>query len=188
MACTSAALAGLTADCKGSQGGIKAAFITSSRPTFTEASGKLTITTASNANWYRYYFKKNTSNFTSTLTVDEANGLSYVTTAINLVFSRMDTAKRVEMSALSMNDMYIIIVDSNNQVWYFGHDEPVRATAGTGETGTAKGDGNKYTITLTDESETWPFTVTKLDNTAVDAEGADPVALIEGIIADDDEG
>jgi hypothetical protein len=35
------------------------------------------------------------------------------------------------------------------------------ATAGTGETGTAKGDRNAYTITLTDDSLGFPYSVSK---------------------------
>ena len=51
--------------------------------------------------------------------------------------------------------------DSNGIFWYLGKDDYVSATAGGGQTGTAKGDGNNYTLTLKDESDTYPYEITK---------------------------
>ena len=109
------------------------------------------------AQWYKYYIKKNTSSFTSTATIDQANGVNYVSTELTLVFTKMETSKRVEMSALLLNDVAVIVVDSNNKAWCLGLNNPVNATAGSGESGTSATDGNKYTLTLTDESDTFPF-------------------------------
>ena len=61
------------------------------------------------------------------------------------------------MSALLLNDVAVIVVDSNNKAWCLGLNNPVNATAGSGESGTSATDGNKYTLTLTDESDTFPF-------------------------------
>ena len=41
------------------------------------------------------------------------------------------------------------------------------ATAGGGETGTAKGDANRYTLTLTDESYGLPYTLDESAKTIV---------------------
>ena len=56
--------------------------------------------------------------------------------------------------------------DSNDKYWYLGYDDYVSSTAGGGTTGTNKGDGNNYTLTLTDQSETYPYEITE---DAVDA-------------------
>lgn len=112
-----------------------------------------------NVTWYAYNFKKNTCSFTSTLNIDQANGINFVTTELILQFNRMTTAKRLEMKGLAVNDMYVIVLDSNNTYWYLGMNEPVTATSGSAQSGTAKTDGNFYQITLTDESATFPYEV-----------------------------
>lgn len=117
------------------------------------------ITGFNDVEWYEYNFKKNTSSMTSTLNVDVANGVNYVSTELALQFNKMNTVKRIEMQGLAVNDMWVIVQDSNNTYFYLGYNEPVNASAGGGETGAVKTDGNKYTITLTDESDTWPYEV-----------------------------
>ena len=109
--------------------------------------------------WYEYNFKKNTGSFTSTLNVDPANGINFISTELTLQFNKMNTVKRVEMAALAVNEMYIIVQDCNNTYWYLGTDEPCVATSGTSQTGTSKQDGNYYQIVITDESKTWPMEV-----------------------------
>ena len=78
----------------------------------------------------------------------------------------METAKRVEISALAVNDLVAIVKDANGIYWYLGYDEPVNASAGDGQTGTARGDANRYTITLQDNSKEMPMEV---DSTIVAA-------------------
>lgn len=111
------------------------------------------------AKFMPFAFRKQTGSMTSTLNVDETNGVNYVSTELNLVFTKLETVKRVQMSALSQGQLAVIVKDSNNKYWYLGYDDYVSATAGTGETGTAKGDRNAYTITLRDESDTYPFEI-----------------------------
>ena len=96
---------------------------------------------------------------TSTLTVDPANGVNYVSTELVLQFTKMETRKRIEMAALAVGELAFIVKDANGIYWFLGKDEPVTATAGTGQTGQAVGDGNFYNITFTDESKSWPMEV-----------------------------
>ena len=159
MSCTAYTLKGITNDCSTSKGGIREIYIADwAKDIFTVGASDNTVTALKlDAQWYKYYIKKNTSSFTSTATIDQANGVNSVSTELTLVFTKMETAKRVEMSALMLNDVAVIVVDANGKAWCLGKDNPVNATAGTGETGTAATDGNKYTITLTDEIDTFPF-------------------------------
>lgn len=158
MACISQTLAGLAQDCDNSKGGVKKVWIATEDP-------KAKVTTGAisgfdnDVEWYEYNFKKNTSSMTSTLNVDAANGINYVSTELVLQFNKMNTVKRTEMAGLAVNEMYVIVQDSNNMYWYLGMDEAVAATAGTSQTGTAKTDGNFYQITLSDESDSFPFEV-----------------------------
>lgn len=159
MSCTAFTLKGITNDCSTSKGGIREIYIADWQKDIYTL-GETSDTVASlkaETKWFKYYVKKNTSSFTSTATIDLANGVNYVSTELALVFTKMETAKRVEMSALLLNDVAVLVVDANNKVWCLGLNNPVNATAGTGETGTAATDGNKYTLTLTDESDTFPF-------------------------------
>jgi hypothetical protein len=78
----------------------------------------------------------------------------------------MQTQARVEITALAMGDLAVIVKDANGKYWYLGKDEPVNASAGDGQTGTARGDANRYTITLQDESKEMPYEV---DSSIVDA-------------------
>ena len=71
----------------------------------------------------------------------------------------METTKRVEMTALAIGDLAVIVKDANGKYWYLGYDEPVNASAGDGQTGTARGDSNRYTLTLQDESLGLPYEV-----------------------------
>lgn len=161
MACNQT-LSGLVNDCATSMGGIVEAYIANydDVESVTVTEDKITaITMADSAKFKKYYFRKGTGNFTSTLNVDAANGVNYVSTDIVLLFSRMETTKRVEMAALSVNDLVMIVKDSNGVYWYFGKDEPVTASAGDGQSGTARTDGNRYSITLQDNCSTWPYEV-----------------------------
>ena len=67
--------------------------------------------------------------------------------------------KRIEMTALSVNELAVIVNDANGTYWYLGKDNAVTASNGTGQTGTARTDGNMYTIELSDESATYPYEV-----------------------------
>lgn len=106
-----------------------------------------------------YYFNRNTGSMTSNYTLDPATGVRYVTTDLVLQFNRMETAKRVEVTALAQNELALIVKDANGKYWLLGKDEPVMATAGEGVTGTARGDRNGYGITLQDISLEMPYEV-----------------------------
>ena len=69
----------------------------------------------------------------------------------------METAKRMEIAAMSVGHLCAVVEDSNGKYWFLGYDDYVSASAGTGVTGTAKGDQNAYTITLSTDSESYPY-------------------------------
>lgn len=172
-------LKGIKLDCSHSLGGIKTVYIanyndvtdieynassgnTGSTTGVTFTGDTITgLTMASGATFQPYQFRKQTGSMTSTLTVDETAGVNYVSTELSLVFTKMETAKRIELSALSIGQLAVIVEDSNGTFWYLGKDDYVSVSAGGGQTGTAKGDGNNYTLTLRDESDTYPYEITK---------------------------
>ena len=191
MAYCNQTLKGIILDCSHSLGGIKTVYIAnyndvtslsynastgSTTGTTSGVTGSTTgvtytgdtitgITMASGTYFKPYQFRKQTGSMTSTLTVDETAGVNYVSTELSLVFTKMETKKRIELSALSVGQLAVIVEDSNGTFWYLGKDDYVSATAGGAQTGVAKGDGNNYTLTLRDESDTYPF---EIDKSAVD--------------------
>lgn len=126
----------------------------------TEASNKISaITMASTAKFKKYSFPKNTGSLTSNYTIDDTTGAKFVVSDLVMVFTRMETTKRVEISALAQGDLAVIVKDANGAYWYLGKNEPVRVSAGDGNTGTARADRNGYSITLQDNSLEMPIEV-----------------------------
>lgn len=161
MACN-VAINGLAVDCLPSIGGVSEVYIANSDDvtTVTAADGKVTaITLAASAKFKKFWFRRNTASMTSTATIDVSTGANFVTTDLALQFNRMDTAKRMEIAALSVNEMAVIVKDANGVYWYLGYDHPVIASAADGATGTAATDANKYGITLQDISQQMPMEV-----------------------------
>lgn len=155
-------LSGIAASCETNVGGIREVYIANYADVtgVTVTSDQITaITMASEAKFKPYYFKKNTGSMTSTLNVDPANGINFVQTDLALTFAKQETAKRVEIAALSLGELAVIVKDSNNKYWYLGREEFVSATAGAANTGTNRTDGNNYTITLTDYSASYPYEI-----------------------------
>ena len=180
MAYCNQTLNGITLDCSHSLGGIKTVYIANYNDVtdikYNASTGSTTgstsgatytgdtitgITMASGAVFKPYQFRKQTGSLTSTLTVDETAGVNYVSTELSLVFTKMETKKRIELSALSVGQLAVIVEDSNGTFWYLGKDDYVSATSGTGQSGVSKGDGNSYNIVLRDESDTYPYEITK---------------------------
>ena len=163
MSC-SQVLNGIAADCQTNVGGIREIYIANyddvSAVTLDETSNMIkTITMVDTAKFKKYAFKKNTSSMTSTLNVDPANGINFVQTDLALVFAKQETVKRMEIAKLSLGELRVIVLDANGKYWFLGKEEFVSATAGTAETGTNRTDGNKYTITLSDYSASYPYEV-----------------------------
>lgn len=175
MACNSITLSSLDASCSNSVGGIQVVYlipydkvsgVTVSNSGDTEGMiSAITYTdtaaTVSTAGWVVYKFRKNTGSMTSTLNLDETNGVSYVETELTMMFSKMETVKRAEMVALAKGEVACLVKDSNGLYWYLGYNEGVTANAGTGQTGQQKTDGNFYQVTLLDASEDYPYEVDK---------------------------
>ena len=161
MACNQV-LNGLARDCQPSMGGIVEALAINKEyiNEMTAADGIVTaIALAAEEKFKAFHFARNTGSMTSTYTLDPATGVRYVTTDLVLQFNRMETAKRIEMTALAQNELVLIVKDANGKYWLLGKDEPVMATAGEGVTGTARSDRNGYSITLQDTSLEMPYEV-----------------------------
>lgn len=167
MSCTSIKLKELVRDCDANVGGIRRVWLA----IYQDNSFKIGKDSGSDDDvvtgittteeWYKFEFRKGAGSMTSTLNVDQTTGLNYISTELALTFSRMESAKRASMAALAVAETVGIVEDANGNFWALGVDGPVQASAGTGETGSARGDANQYTITMTDESSSWPYSISK---------------------------
>ena len=154
-------LNGIAKDCLANMGGIVEVLLANQADvTVTITDGVVTaITMASGATFKSYKFAPETSYLSSPYVIDKTGGVAHVNNELHMQFNRMETTKRVEMTALALGDLAVIVKDANGKYWYLGKDEPVNASAGDGQTGTARGDANRYTITLQDESLEMPYEV-----------------------------
>ena len=152
--------AGINARCDTSMGGIIEVAIANYEPgIFTLATNNVTASVEGTIKWYGFRFRKGTSSMNSTLNIDDANGVNYVSTELTMIFGKMDTAKRLAIAGLAAGEVVAVVKDANGTYWALGYDEPVTASAGEGVTGTARGDGNHYSITLLDNSTSFPYEV-----------------------------
>lgn len=157
MAC-SQTLAGIARDCASNLGGIVEVLLANAADvTITKSSDKITaITMAASAKFKKYAFRPETCSMTSNYQVNQQNGTAYVQTNLALVFSHMETAKRIEITAMAQGELVAIVKDANGLYWYLGEYEPLTFTAGGGETGTARADRNAYLATLQDNAPELP--------------------------------
>lgn len=161
MAC-SQTLTGITRDCAPSMGGIVEVYLANFADVTakTVTSNKITaITMASSAKFQKFEFRRNTGSMSSNYQINMENGSSFVQTDLVMVFTRMDTPKRVAIAALAQSDLCAIVKDANGAYWFLGFDEALAASAGDGLTGTARADRNGYSITLQDASLELPYEI-----------------------------
>ena len=161
MSC-STTLSGLSRDCAANKGGVAEVYIAnrSDVTAVTVTDGKVSAITMASSKYFQVYqFNRGTASMASTYNVDQANGTRFVGTDLVMIFNRMQTAKRIEVTALAVNDLYVIVKDNNGAYWLLGYDNPVNIGAGDGNTGTALTDRNGYSVTLHDDSDEMPYEV-----------------------------
>ena len=164
MACNSIALNGITAHCDSAPGGLKEVYIAEasdvSALTYDESDNNISkIEMTTGKKFKKYTFRPGNCSFTSTFTSDQTTGSAYWTSELSLVFTKADSAKRLEIYALVTDDVVAIAQDKAGNFILIGDENPVNATAGTHETGTASSDKNAYSLTLSSESAQPPHFV-----------------------------
>ena len=108
--------------------------------------------------WVEFQFRKNSSSMDTEMTVND-NGSHYYTNSATCTFAKIENSKRISLEAVASGECTMIIVDSNNQTWLIGADNPVSLSTLTATTGTAIGDSNSYNVTLSAEERTMPLLI-----------------------------
>lgn len=164
MACNNVTLIGINAKCDTSAGGIKRVLLAQkddvTNINVDETTGVIdTITMASGKYFVQWLFRKNTGNYSTSLTSDPAIGAQAVTTDLNLQFTKAEATKRLEIQSAINAAAVVIIEDMYGQYILLGLDNEVTVTAVNQQSGTAISDLNGYTLTLQDVSLELPHFV-----------------------------
>lgn len=108
--------------------------------------------------WVEFQFRKNSSSMDTEMTVND-NGSHFYTNSATCTFAKIENSKRLALQSVASGECTMIIVDSNNQTWLIGSENPVSLTTLTGSTGTAIGDSNQYSVTLSADEATMPILI-----------------------------
>lgn len=154
MACTT--LTNIAKSCDNNIGGIRKIWIwdMEDQGTFTEDATSWMVTAlevGAPTAPASYEFIRNTSNYVEDGTIDLANGSSFVTQTVTLMFARREAAKSKSIKILGEGQRYLgaLILDSNGIYWVF---QDLQLSAFGEGSGTAKADGSKYSVTLLGEN------------------------------------
>jgi hypothetical protein len=159
MACTT--ITAITKSCDNNIGGITAIYINDMdniTSTTIDSASYMVDAQVVSSNYEAFEFRRNTGNFTEETAVDFANGSSFVTATVSLMFHRREASKSKAIKILSegQRDLAIIVKDANGKYWYF----PFAQLSATAEgSGTAKADGSKYSVTFIAENENLAYEV-----------------------------
>ena len=124
--------------------------------------------------WVEYAFRKNTCSASSEMTIND-NGSHYFTNALNMVFAKQDTNKRLNIEAIASGDCSCIYLDGNGKYWLMNLDAEVTLTSATANTGTAVGDSNQYELVLSQDAATMPIEI-------VGTQSSTPKSIVEALM------
>ena len=157
------ALETITKSCDNNIGGIRKIWLNDQENITTDpvvaVAGEVT-TLAVSIDYTEFEINRNTGNYTEDTAVDLINGSTFITQTITLMFNRRDKDKSEAINILASGQRYLtaIILDANDKYWFF---EDLQLTATGGGSGTARGDGSKYSVTLLAESEHLAWEITE---------------------------
>jgi hypothetical protein len=143
---------GYAQDCRDSIGGAKAFYVIEydNVKTTTNTAGVITgITKATGKRFWKYVPAKETSYAKETITSNVQNGSLYWAVELMMALNKMQTSSRNEILLLARNRLIVVVVDANGKKWLYGLGNGLDVTAGEAGTGTAPGDRNGYSLTLT---------------------------------------
>lgn len=149
MAC--ALTQGYALDCKDGIGGISEIFFIehANVTSITETTGVVSvITKATGKRFWKYVLEKEVGNAKSNLQANVQNGTSYYQPEISFSLNKMQASVRNEILLLVQNRLIVVVKDRNGKWWMFGRQNGLDVTGGGSDTGTAMGDRNGYTLTI----------------------------------------
>jgi hypothetical protein len=137
--------------CKDVVGGIKNIWMADygTLGTLTITNGTLTAITGAGTNFYKYEVKGG-NNLEQTITSSDENGTTFYAQTVTAVLTKMDVLTNVELQKAISQRPHIFVEDNNGNFFAVGLTRGCNIN-GTVSTGTALGDMNGYTLTITAE-------------------------------------
>lgn len=143
---------GFTLDCRDSVGGIKEIYLANldDKATLSSTNDGVidTFTLSTGEQFYTYELRKQTSSFTENITSSDENGTLFYEQEATIQLSKMESEKRNELYEVGKSRVMMIVLDRNGKYWLLGEEQGL-TLGGSGETGTAMGDLNGYSLTFT---------------------------------------
>lgn len=156
MALSSCALSsGYTLDCRDSMGGIKSVYLSvfENVSGVTESSGTATaISKANGGRFYKFNLTRATGEWKEEYVDNSANGTSFHTQTLTMVFNKMTAATSQQIKTIAQNRLVAVVEDRNGKYWYLGQDVGLEREGGMGGSGKDGGDRNGYEINLTTQN------------------------------------
>ena len=120
---------------------------------------------------FEYQPNRNTGAMTMTPNANLENGTLFFTQVVEFTLGKLDTNKHAQFTLMSKGRLVAFIQTYDDDILMLGRTDGAFLTAGTYQTGKAKGDMNGYMVTLTAEEQELcpflePFTTTPFDNFA----------------------
>lgn len=167
MACSITLASYQIGDCFSSRGGVTDIWVAVwAKDIYTISTGDTVTGFKTGTTWYHQELRRNQSSLTSSYTYGEDAGTSYVSTEASWTYGKMQKEERIQMNALIKGDIAVIVRDANGTYYALGVEEAVKASSGSGETGTSRDDANRYSITVQDINSVFPQ---QLDASAIDS-------------------
>jgi len=132
-------------------GGIKEVFLIpiNDVASYAHASGVVTgITKLAGKRFYKFQQLQQTANATDVPTGSDENGTIFYAQSVTLFFPKMQASTRNLVKVLGANRCMAVCVDRNGTATLYGAELGLSTNAGEGGTGTAFGDRNGYSVTL----------------------------------------
>jgi len=145
---------GFALGCRDNSGGIKAIYILSgSVSSITDTSNEISDIDGTGV-FYQFDLQRGTSDFTETINGSTENQTVFYEATVNAAFAKLQTSTRNQVKILAQNPDLKIVVETNNdsaseKFIYVGRRNGAVLNAGQGQSGTALGDANGYTLTFT---------------------------------------
>jgi hypothetical protein len=150
--------AGFELGCRDNTGGVKRAFILSGSIDTVNATDFLISGITGSGKFFAFDQVKQTANYTETINSSIENGTIFYQQDLTLQFHKYQDSLQNELNILGQNPELKIILETNNgatdndaKFFLLGQQNGLTLSAGTGQTGTAFGDLNGYSLTFTSQ-------------------------------------
>lgn len=154
-----ATLSGLNLDCRDSVGGIETLYILPAETSisFNATDGAVALTgitvddgSVTLAGMSEYELTRETGDIAEAGTYSYENGTVFYTQTLNAIFNKITGAKLDELYQVAKNrKLCVIALDNNGRYWLIGNSHGAFASGHAAQTGTAFGDRNGVTLTIT---------------------------------------